>query len=263
MSSLFWIDDSINYIMPMVESVFPLIWEDNHSIIVALFGNEYCKTENEMPAKETDRASFEAYIKNIFIHFCSDVDAKLWRPDGKTYKEKRDLVKGEIVKLIPISKDTNLENGGNLFSLVEKWTDDSILKTISPHPEGRFGNDVFKEHGMDVNGLVSAMKIPDGAVVAIDVCLLSSDLDRLRANLPVISMAIFNCVRNSHPTFLYSGEALPIILTESWKSVYNSFFYNKEGEDFKIYSRTNLARKGSSTMAKQELRELFREGDNQ
>ena len=197
--SLYWIDDSAHDMYLIMEHVFPILWNINCSCKTILFGNDYCSKETENGPSEDDRKAFEIDLNGFFSVYCQEIDNQEWEKVGTTHQNKKHLLPNPSIFLIPLEDDIKY--------LTQCWLDHDLLKEVKSHPE--FLRKVPKNgvetpdttpvdskteqiEGLSVEPLILDMNIPKDATIALDICLLYHDIDRIEAGLASISMALYD-----------------------------------------------------------------------
>lgn len=246
---LYWIDDSIREMMPIVNNVFPLIWNKNFFVKTVLFGNGYCSKEDESPLTEEDRAAFETSIKKEFAYYCINMDNRNWVDAGTTHREKEELVKEPLAKRISLMDETGLDR---IEALIEAWTNDAKLEEMKNQAEARDADEVLKEFEMSVEALTQKMSFSEPAAVALDILLLYGDSQRLSNHLPIISMALYNFLQTKYTCYLYSMVAISKATLDNWLDTYKSIFKPKDVLP-EIYPKNGLITRREDTPAKNEL----------
>lgn len=241
----------------IMRHVFPLIWDKEYSCKTILFGNEYCSRENEEGPTEADRRAFETELMNLFIIYCQKIDECEWKELGSTYSEKSHLLPTPSVSLIPMH-DGEREEANIIKQLVKNWMSKEKLKKIMVSSEGTGGacdKDSLNSSELSVGKLIKLMNIPDNAVVALDICLLYNDINRIEEGLPSISMALYANLSKHHPCYLYTGRYTARALLDCWVKTYQQLFDNEE--ELILYSKKGLTTKQNVTDAKTSLVELL------
>ena len=253
--SLCWIDDSVEEMYSIMEHVFPAVWDINCSCKTILFGNHYCSRENESGPKDDDRNAFEVELKNFFVVYCQEIDARDWKNLGETYDEKSRLLPSPLVSLVPLQSEE--QNG--IDQLAKNWMDDSKLEKLKAHlvsiRTGEHIEDDVDDREMSVDILIDAMDIPTGAVVALDICLLYHDFTRIEKGLPSISMALYKCLSENHRCYLYSGLSIARKVLDCWEETYRHLYDGKN--NIRIYPKKGLTTKQTITEAKKDLIEIL------
>lgn len=246
---LYWIDDSIRAMMPIVSNVFPLVWNKDFFVKTILFGNEYCSKEDESHLTEEDRAAFETSIKKEFAYYCINMDNRNWVDAGTTYQEKSELIKKPLVGLIPLKDET--ESDG-IEALIETWTNDARLKELKGQAEAGDADEALKEFERSVEALIKKMSFSEPAAVALDILLLYGDGPRLTNHLPIISMALYHFLQTKYTCYLYSMAGTSKAASDNWLDTYKSTFKPKDALP-EIYPKNGLITRREDTPAKNEL----------
>lgn len=272
-TSLYWIDDSTQDMYLIMEHVFPAVWDKGCSCKTILFGNDYCSKETESGPTDEARKAFESDLHGFFIVYCQGIDSHEWCDPGTTYREKKHLLPDSSVKLISIKNDQS----DPIHKLAECWMNRVWLERIVaqaekedqdratasdnapgtapvPIPESGVFLDIGKE--ASVNQLIADMDIPDNAVIALDICLLYKDIERIEANLPSISMALYAALSKNHRCYLYSSRSIARAVMKQWITTCKSIFGIPDG--ITIYPKNGLTVKQADTDAKLDLLTLLK-----
>ena len=273
--NLYWIDDSPHDMYLMMEHIFPDLWNIDCSCKIILFGNDYCSKETENGPDENDQKAFETDLNGFFSVYCQEIDNRTWEELGKTYQEKKHLLSSPSVFLFPLEGDREI--------LARHWLDRDLLKDVEDHPENLFGAsvnsgcaepealDAAKEESdaeqrgcLSVDQLIKDMNIPEDAAVALDICLLYHDMDRIEAGLPSISMALYDRLLQQHQRcYLYSSRIVARTVMVQWVETFKKLF--KEAADeagsIIIHPKRGLLVGASNTDAKKALIDLLQRKD--
>lgn len=269
-TSLYWIDDSTQDMYLIMEHVFPAVWDKGCSCKTILFGNDYCSKETESGPTDEARKAFESDLNGFFIVYCQEIDSHEWCDPGTTYKEKKHLLPDSSVKLISIKNDQS----DPIHKLVEHWMNRDWLTNIGVQAEkenqdraATFDNApgtasvpipepgaISKEASIDQ--LIADMDIPDNAVIALDICLLYKDIERIEANLPSISMALYAALSKNHRCYLYSSRSIARAVMKQWITTCKRIFGIPNG--ITIYPKNGLTVKQADTDAKLDLLTLLK-----
>lgn len=255
---LCWIDDSPKDMYLIMRHAFPILWDKEYSCKTILFGNEYCDRENEDGPTEADRAAFEIELTNLFIVFCQKIDEREWKELGSTYKEKTHLLPRPSVSLVPM-RGEGKDGSDSIKQLAKNWMDHDKLKKLMVSPDGiqigACAKAPLDSGELSVDKLVEVMDIPDDAAVALDICLLYDEINRIEAGLPSISMALYASLSKQRHCYLYTGRHTARTLLDRWVKTYQQLFGSKE--ELKIYSKKGLTTKQDVTDAKTDLIDLL------
>lgn len=259
----------------MMEHIFPDLWNIDCSCKIILFGNDYCSKETENGPDENDQRAFETDLNGFFSVYCQEIDNRNWEEVGKTYQEKKHLLSSPSVFLFPLKDDREI--------LARHWLDRDLLKDVEDHPENLFGAsvnsgcaepeapDAAKEESdaeqrgcLSVDQLIKDMNIPADAAVALDICLLYHDMDRIEAGLPSISMALYDRLLKQHQRcYLYSNRTVARTVMVQWVQTFKKLF--KEASDeagsIIIHHKRGLLAGASNTDAKKALIDLLQRKD--
>lgn len=250
---LYWIDDSIKDMLPIVDNVFPLLWNNDFYSKIILFGNGYWQKESESYLTKEDCEIFKTYIKKEFAYYCINMDKKSWVKPGTTRQAKEDLVSKPLVEMIPFGEDTTSDD---IARLIQLWTDDAKLEEMKNKAEAENTNEIKQEFRISAEVLTKKMSISKPAVIAIDIYLLYSDDARLLKQLPILSMALFDLLQTDYPCYLYSSAGVSKATTDKWLNIYKSTFSpNKPLPE--IYPKNGLVTRREDTPAKKELINLL------
>lgn len=251
---LCWIDDSAQEMSLIMEHVFPSIWSKNYSCKTILFGNDYCYMESENGPNENDRTEFEEELNNLFIFFCQMMDEEEWKDIGDTYNAKKYLLPSPSVSLVSMNASDSIKQ------LASNWMDSEKLKKFKDYSDMK-ETDAQEEDSTDINDmsvskLIEAMGIPEGAVVALDICLLYHDISRIEEGLPSISMALYDkLLKQHHKCYLYSGRTDSRAVLDCWEKTYHELYGDKG--DVKIHPKKGLTTKQNVTEAKKNLIDML------
>ena len=278
MNKVYWIDDSTQSMFSVVDQVFPLLWDMECTCTTILFGNHYCKKQDENGPQQKDCEKFVDHINNRFTDYCLDMDDKRWESHGTNYQRKKALVKTTLLKLIPCAKSpeesesVEAVNGFErthseaITELAQLWMSDDEAQQLlmEIHEKKENLTTILNQRNMDVEGLIDAMGLLEKSFVALDLCLLYGDRSRTSNGWPTISMILFNELKaRGHVCFLYSVMAVSQELIEQWKAVYRVLYPEDRGE-FEIYSLKGLITKDKEAQDKvaiiQKINDMQRKG---
>lgn len=273
--NLYWIDDSAHDMYLIMEHVFPVLWNINCSCKTILFGNDYCSKETENGPSENDREAFETDLKGFFSVYCQEIDNQEWEEVGKTHEKKKHLLPNPSIFLIPLKDDRK--------TLTQHWLDRDLLKDVKDHPEslrgalagaGHIGAetpDVAAVNPMaecvgrlSVEQLITDMNIPGDAAIALDICLLYHDIDRIEAGLPSISMALYDeFLKRHHRCYLYSNRSIARTVMDQWVQTFQNLFPKPSGrsDSIVIHPKGGLLAATPNTDAKRALVNLLQRKD--
>lgn len=250
LANLYWIDDSSKHMLPIVDNVFPLLWDEGFSCISILFGNAYCAKADEHGPNQEDCKELSNYIEAKFILYCQDLDRYYWKDIGETFKEKNCLLLRPAAKIISLQPATESATAHALRKLASNWMDQDNLTAFQAAAATMSLEKALEEHGLSVDTLISEMDIPNQAPIALDIYLLHGDGTRIQKNLPTLSMALYSALSSHHPCYLYSDMAVSQERADQWKQLYNTLF---SACDFDIHPKTGLATMETATEAKRNL----------
>ena len=272
--NLYWIDDSTHDMYLIMEHVFPVLWDENCSCKTILFGNDYCSKETENGPSEKDRKEFETDLRGFFTIYCQEIDNQEWEDLGTTYKKKQLLLSDPLVSLVPLEDST--------WDLAQCWLDRNILEGANKRPEHLPSLPVDSDHVehedsgaapvksevkevcLSVDQLIEAMNIPEDAAVALDICLLYHDIDRIEAGLPSISMALYDgLLERNHRCYLYSNRTIARTAMAQWVKTFQKLFPDsaKELNDTIIHPKVGLLATRPDTAEKTALVNLLQGKD--
>lgn len=270
--NLYWIDDSTHDMYLVMEHVFPVLWNIDCSCKTIVFGNDYCSRETENGPSEEDRRAFETDLRGFFIVYCQEIDNHEWEDLGTTYEKKQHLLSDPLVSLVPLKDSTG--------ALARRWLDRDILKDANGHPEcllslpadsGHMEQEEsgaapakpeVKERDLSVDQLIAKMNIPKAAAVALDICLLYHDIDRIEEGLPSISMALYaGLLKRHHHCYLYSNRTVARTAMAQWVNTFKKLFPDsaKKLDDIIIHPKVGLLATRPDTAEKTALVDLLRE----
>lgn len=259
-ADLYWIDDDMSELITFKSSIFPIIWDNNYSFSIFLFGNAYCVKSDEKGPDEEDCKEFAKELDSVFRAFCQDLDDKDYIERGTNYKSKRRLIDECKVTRIPLN-NINEEGLDDIARLVLAWMDKNKLEELKSKSEENITliNEHLKDLGMLVDPLIERLAIPPKSAVALDLYLLFDDPHRLNLGLPTLSMAIYyTLTQNKYRCFRYSSAAEPQWTFEKWVEIYKSVFSPDCSE--LVYSKNALFRKNQDVEAENALIEMLKEG---
>lgn len=254
-TNLHWIDDSFKHMFPIVDNVFPLLWDEDISCTSILFGNAYCVKADEHGPNQEDCKELNNYIEAKFILYCQDLDRYYWREGGETFEKKKHLLFNPAAKIISLEHTAEGAVGNELRKLVNKWMDQENLAAFQAALATIPVKEALDEFGLSVGTLISVMDIPDKSPIALDIFLLHGDGVRAQKRLPTLSMALYSALSLDHPCYLYSDMAVSQERADQWKQLYNTIF---PAHDFDIYPKTGLATKEIGTKAKRHLVKIMK-----
>lgn len=250
LANLYWIDDSSKHMLPIVDNVFPLLWDEDFSCTSILFGNAYCVKADEHGPDQEDCKELSNYIEAKFILYCQDLDRHYWREAGETFKEKQHLLFRPAAKIIPLEHTIEGDTENVLRLLANQWMDQDNLTAFQEASATMPLEEALDEYGLSVDTLISEMGIPNQAPIALDIYLLHGDGARAQNNLPTLSMALYSALSSDHPCYLYSDMAVSQERADQWKQLYNTIF---PARDFDIHPKIGLATMETATKAKRNL----------
>lgn len=255
LANLYWIDDSAKHMLPIVDNVFPILWDEEVSCTTILFGNAYCVRADEQGPDQEDCKDLSDYIEAKFALYCQDLDRHYWRDEGDTFKEKQHLFFEPTAKIISLEQTTEGGAENTLRLLANKWMDQDNLNAFQTALSTMPLEEALNKYGLSVGTLINAMGIPRQAPVALDIYLLHGDGVRAQNNLPTLSMALYCALSSEHPCYLYSDMAVSQERADQWRQLYNTIF---PAHDFDIHPKTGLATMETETKAKRNLIKIMK-----
>lgn len=256
---LYWVDDSVKTMSMVLENLFPAIWDSDISCEIILFGNHYCSKEDEHGPTEEDCASIAGAIRQAFCIYCQYTDDREWREQGETYELKKEIFKDPAIRLIPMKAQSE-GTDHKTEQMAKDWMNSTKLEKLSsaakdPNDQKPI-QELLLDQGMEVDTLIEAMELEENSVVALDICLLYGDDQRIREGVPVICMALYDALsKKKHSVFLYSDLAISKEAKESWLKTYETFF--GDTSEVLIHGRYSLVTKDQDTEGKRALLELL------
>ncbi len=241
--TLYWIDDSAADMSQIMEQVFPLVWNKGGACKIILFGNGYCSQMTEHGPEEKDRERFENELQGFFRYYCAGIDDSEWRHPGETFKEKQKQLLPDSVSLVPMD--------------FLKGESDDVTDYFWMNEEKLKEEKSLDDPEASIDRLIEKMRIPPNAIVALDICLLYGDFQRIQEKEPCISMALYKKLKENNDCFLYSGMSVTKPILDNWKSIYGQRF--EEACEPEIYAKNELTTKQEDTDAKNALIALFKE----
>lgn len=153
LANLYWIDDSSKHMLPIVDNVFPLLWDEDFSCTSILFGNAYCVKADEHGPDQEDCKELSNYIEAKFILYCQDLDRHYWREAGETFKEKQHLLFRPAAKIIPLEHTLEGDTENVLRLLANQWMDQDNLTAFQEASATMPLEEALDEYGLSVDTL--------------------------------------------------------------------------------------------------------------
>lgn len=244
--NLYWIDDSAHDMYLIMEHVFPILWNIGCSCKTILFGNDYCSKETENGPSEDDQQVFETDLKGFFSVYCQEIDNQEWKEIGTTHEEIKHLLPDHSIFIIPLKE--------SMEALAKHWMDHDLLEEVKNHPESE------SKRRLSVEQLIKDMNIPEDAAIALDICLLYHDIDRIEVGLPSISMALYDeFLKRHHNCYLYSNRSIARTVMEQWIKTFESLFLqpSEQSGSIVIHPKGGLLAATPNTHAKEALVDLL------
>lgn len=231
---LCWIDDDTGSIMEIANSVFCELWMrlDSLEMDIKIFGDDYMHNASEGGMQESDLDAVREKLRNKFREICFSIDKKRWKKPGETYIQK--------APNMPVTCKGISCHNAEIKHLIEPWR-----KIDSTQPAGiDYDYKSFTQYDSLCDELIARFEIKETDTVALDICLLQSDIERCKNKLPLLSMSIYHQLQQkNHRCFLYSRMSVNSGKRQNWRDVYREI-YNIEGP--KIHSRIELCSSSDS-----------------
>lgn len=235
---IFWIDDNIGVIKNIAKSIFPYLWkikdEEGVKTHVRILGNGIQESPGLSLWEESDEEDLQKYINRIFWQLCRDIDSL---DDQEIYAQKQHLIFGNVK--IMYKKNENDKMYEEYRKLCDVWQGNPVEEQ-----EGQ-KKQISENAKKSARAILERMNITEGACVGLDLALLQKDIEKVRdEKKPILSMELYNMIKEKHECFLYSYYVFDNTFINSWKEVYAKLYYDKEQPV--IHRRSDMFQKNVS-----------------
>lgn len=223
-----WIDDCSGQIFNIAAGAMSYLWDNQVISRIYLFGDGNWQDGAAKGPTENHETNMNKTITQIFRSACIEHDRMNWEPEGRTYVDRKDLIKvnskglASIVRVIQSSGDSS-----SIADLMEVWSNPEKLKVLKTNAsEPSLTQEKLTEFGFSIDAIMKQIELFEGDIIALDVLLLKHDYDRiLGQQLPSVSMAIYNwCQLNKVKCYVYSHYSFDDNLVKAWTEIYKQIF---------------------------------------
>ena len=219
--SIYWIDDSCSVIMNIVKTIFPKFWkldeeQDGIETHIRIFGNDIQESPQLVLWDKNDVKGFQQEIIKLFEQLCRNYDDF---SEESLFERNRHLICDNI-KFLYTQEDTNEKEIEEYRKLYQMWSGD-VLNQF-----GDGGGSIIPEARSCAKQLLEKLDIEKGACVGLDLALFWGDIKRVRdENKPILSMELYNMIKEQHECFLYSYYYFDTSFINAWQSVYAKIYH--------------------------------------
>lgn len=258
MKTIYWIDDDVEKIVYIIQGVILQLWnlsetktDEKTATKILIFGNDSQESQEEYLYTDKDIMRLKNYIADIMFGECRRIEGPSW--ENQTYDNNLFLITDSVKCLFKkldegVTEDEKTENDKKL----------EIYKKIKEYWQSGQEVDVenLKENAENiVKELIQLMDIESGACVGIDLALLKGDREKvLEGKGPIISMELYNQLKENHPCFIYSTYIFEAELLSSCKEIFKKHY----GGDIDILKRSELMLKCNSNFTINQIKEKLK-----
>lgn len=246
MKQVYWIDDSFQQMLYIMQGAITKLWnlentgEEGIASKIFIFGNAYEVADTNFLFSHMDEQEAKLKMKDLFLERCANIDG----PDRNrpVYNARKELISDTVNYLYKKDEKEDEEAYNELKSI---W--------MSGKLEGNEENE-YQSASKKVRELIDRVEMMEQnleketeqkRVIGMDVMLLYGDRDRLLEGRRIISMDLYDQLKNKGYTcFMYSAEADDDDLMNKWRKVYENTYKNNK-ETVLIFKRSDFMLKGS------------------
>lgn len=263
--TLLWIDDSMEFVMPMIQGVIVDSWklgeknEEGMRTRILIFGDGFLEGNTVDLWKQEDENKMNRDLFDLFIDECEDIQGPTF--DSNIYTGNLPLIDKAIQILF---KEEDKEEDHDFYNTVKSIWKKKLTEERESNEEKGSEEGNYKEAKKYVTDIIKRMQIDTDSemagksketIIGIDLALLSGDLDRAKDNKRIISMEFYHQLRmNQYPCFLYSTDADDKQLIDAWKNTYKRLY--EDEEPVTTYERSDFSVKGKDNMILQIQKDL-------
>lgn len=243
-ANVIFIDDGPNQMGLIISPLIRKLWEKEIRSSVAILG-DFERKDNNLSI-EMFNMSIAKLKNDILSEFSNYMISKDCFNDAQILEHypliNRSYSEGKSNKVKKIEVDVVEDFNNGKDALFTKWKtiNKEILKKY--YTDGIINLNEF-EQDYSLDSFVEEINIKKDFIIALDMCLLEGDLNKLMNNteLPIFSMGLYSAFKNKgYHVIMYTTYDFTNEMVDNWKKICIEFygcevqkFYNRTGKEIK------------------------------